>query len=57
MVNKDIQKQCEILEDLVDRECRQTRITSEEFNAINRLLLELQTLGLYDVPDRYLNKK
>jgi hypothetical protein len=55
MVNEEIQKQCETLEDLLNYECKQPRLKQKEFNAINHLLFELQTMGLYKVPERYLN--
>lgn len=48
-----IQEHCEKLEDLLDSECKSPRLTSDEFNTINHLLLYLQLENLYKVPEKY----
>jgi hypothetical protein len=52
-----LQKSCEVLEELVQRETRNNSFLSmKEFLALNRVLLELTVNGEYDIPDKYLIK-
>ena len=53
MNREKIQEYCEALEELLDRECEIDRLTSKEFNAINNLLFELQSSGIYKLPEKY----
>ncbi len=53
MEKEKIQKCCEILEELLDRECKEERLTMKEFDAINNLLFELQCSGIYELPEKY----
>lgn len=53
MENKEIQKHCEYLEELLEYECQYSRLKQKEFDAINQLLFELQVLGLYKLPEKY----
>lgn len=47
----DIQKQCEILEELLENDCVKERqkLNTKEFHAINTLLLEMQCAGWYEL--------
>jgi hypothetical protein len=47
----DTQKACEIVEELVQKETRNNSpLTLEEFLALNKVLLELQAIGKYQIP-------
>lgn len=48
-----IQNHCEKLEELLEIECKKARLTNGEFNTINNLLFELQSSGLYKLPEKY----
>lgn len=48
-----IQKNAEILEELIERDIHDCSLTAREFNALNNLLLELAIGGLYKVSDKY----
>lgn len=57
MNNKNIQYYAEKIENILEKECKNSRLTIEEFNNLNFLLLELQCAGLYKVPDKYYEVK
>lgn len=39
-----IQEACEVIEDLLDRDLKQQHLSNEEFNALNKLLLEAKSV-------------
>lgn len=53
MESRNVQYYAEKIEDILQKECKNSRLTMEEFNNLNFLLLELQCAGLYRVPDKY----
>jgi hypothetical protein len=52
-----LQKSCEVLEELIQRETGSNSFLSmKEFMALNHVLLELTANGKYDIPDKYLKQ-
>jgi hypothetical protein len=43
----DLQDSCEILEKLVEKDCKEQKLTMKEFVAINEVLLICQMKGMY----------
>lgn len=55
-MENSLQEYCLELEKLLDRECRSQRLNMKEFTLINKLLFELQTMGLYKLPEKFLDE-
>lgn len=49
-----IQKACEIVEELVEREAKTNTLSNSDFFALNTLLLEMTIAGKYVVPEKYM---
>lgn len=50
----NIQKSCEIVEELLAKECDKkfkSKLTSLEFLALNNILLEMQMMKKYNIPE------
>lgn len=51
----NVQKACEILEELVQNETNHdSNISTLEFLALNKVLLELNADGKYEIPKKYI---
>jgi hypothetical protein len=53
MFEKSVQENAEILEELIEKETKRSRLTLKEFNALNNIMLYLQTSGVYKLPERF----
>lgn len=51
----NLQESCEVLEKLLERDASSNRplLTMKEFNALNKVLFELQVNGNYELPEEY----